>query len=73
MKYTDEITREQWQWLLDRYAEGYPLTEIADWIGLHPRTVTRRWDLMGLRHFSAETRQPLRERRKEYEVLGCRK
>ena len=72
MKYTDEITREQWQWLLERYAEGYPLTEIADWVGLHPRTVSRRWDALGLRLHIKELLPPLRERRGEFDRLGWR-
>ena len=68
MKYTDEITREQWQWLLERYAEGYTLAEIGDWLGLHPRTVSRRWEALGLR--SSDLHVPLKERRKEFDALG---
>lgn len=70
MKYTEGFSTAQWQWLLARYAEGYRLQELADWLGLHPRTVSRHWDELGLRTLIREDLTPLHERRQEFEVLG---
>ena len=56
MNFTRDITLEQWKWLLARYAEGYTMRQLGDWLGIHP--------------LLPEELPPLRERLQEFEVLG---
>lgn len=70
MNFTRDITLEQWKWLLARYAEGYTMRQLGDWLGIHPRTISRHWDALGIRTLLPEELPPLRERLQEFEVLG---
>lgn len=69
-KVVESIGDRQWRWLLDRYAEGYPLKDIAAWIGVHPRTISRNWEKLRLRVMNPEELVPLNERREEFYSLA---
>ena len=69
-KVVESIGDRQWRWLLDRYAEGYQLKDIAAWIGVHPRTISRNWEKLRLRVMDPEELVPLNERREEFYSLA---
>jgi hypothetical protein len=69
MDFVKAITPEQWKWLLERRMEGYMLRELAEFLGVHPRTIYRHWEELKLTTPTLE-RVPLRKRRNEFYQLG---
>ena len=43
----NEYTPEQWQWIWERYCEGYTIKELSAFLYLHHETVRRRFQRMG--------------------------
>lgn len=40
-------TKEQWQWLWQRYCEGYSMRELGSLTQLHPESLRRRFQALG--------------------------
>ena len=64
-----EYTAEQWQWVWERFCEGYSLKELGGFLYLHHETIRRRFQRMGLRPEVREELMPLAERRGEFRAL----
>ena len=65
------FTYDQWKWLYDRFVEGYTIADLADWAGIHPRTLQRNWEKYGLRYFRADVNvRSLEARKQEFLALG---
>ena len=45
----NEYTPGQWQWIWERYCEGYTIKELSGFLYLHHETVRRRVQRMGRR------------------------
>ena len=69
MSGTSALTPQQWQWVAERWLEGYTLRELGAFVGLHRETIRRGLVRMGLRPEYKSDLKPLRERRQEYERL----
>jgi hypothetical protein len=59
----------QWNWIADRVEEGYKVSEIADFIGMHNQNVYENLCSIG-RRLRPEERIPLNERKKEFNSLA---
>lgn len=59
-------TKLQWQWIWERYCQGYTYKELGEFLGLHPGSVRRRFVRLGLRPEARENLEPLEERRREF-------
>jgi hypothetical protein len=64
------FTDAQWQWVVDRYREGYPQTELARFLGLYRNTLFRNLQRLGAIPYGLDELDPLEERRAEFEALG---
>ena len=58
----------QWNWMADRVGEGYPLSEIARFVGLSNKTVLKNLARIG-RHIPESQRAPLDSLKKEFNDL----
>lgn len=68
---SDEGTysRRQWDWVAERWQEGYTLRQLGDFLGLAKETVRRRFQRMGLRPYSKQELPDLAERKSEFNQL----
>lgn len=66
----NEYTPAQWQWIWERYCEGYTIKELSRFLYLHRETVRRRFQRMGLRPYSREDLPDLYDRRGEFRALA---
>lgn len=66
----NEYTPEQWQWIWERYCEGYTIKELSAFLYLHHETVRRRFQRMGRRPYHREDLLPLCDRREEFSALA---
>lgn len=62
-------TAQQWQWCLERWREGYTMTEIGDFLGMNRESVRRRFQRMGARPYLREDLPPLTDRKEEFNQL----
>ena len=65
----DVYTTKQWEWIADRYHEGYSLQALADWLDLNRNTVRMKLDSMGCRTGRQDMREELDRRKKEFMAL----
>lgn len=64
-----QLSTAQWQWVIDRYREGYSLSALCRFLGLHYNTL---WRILRRRGVIAEVQDeiyPLEYRRDEFEGL----
>lgn len=54
-------TDKQWEWIVERYTEGYRVTELAGFLGVHRNTVEYH-----LREMGRYGRKDLKGREKEF-------
>lgn len=66
----NEYTPAQWQWIWERYCEGYSIKELSRFLYLHRETVRRRFQRMGLRPYNREDLPDLYDRRGEFRALA---
>ena len=60
------FTDTQWQWVADRYREGYPMGDLASFLGIHRNSVRRGLIRMGAMPEDRRDLPPLRPRRAEF-------
>lgn len=60
----------QWNWIADRFEEGYRVSEIAEFIGMNCKSIYDNLYAIGRRTLPEE-RIPLNERKKEFNTLGA--
>ena len=65
----DVLTAAQWRWVGERWQEGYTMSELADFLGLHRETVRRNLIRLGLRPYGKDELTPLSEREAEYKNI----
>ena len=65
----DVLTAAQWRWVGDRWLEGYTMSELAYFLGLHRETVRRNLIRLGLRPNGRDELTPLSERAVEYKNI----
>lgn len=65
-----KLTEEQWHWIIDRYHEGYPQTELAKFLGMWRNTLFRNLQRRGAIPYGVDELDPLEDRRQEFEELG---
>ena len=63
---TSHFTRIQWQWVADRYREGYTLTDLGEFLGIHRNSVRLGLVRMGFRPEVRGELPPLPPRRSEF-------
>ena len=63
------LTAEQWRWVGDRWLEGYTMSELAYFLGLHRETVRRGLVRLGIRPYEKSELTPLSEREDEYKNI----
>ena len=63
------LTAAQWRWVGDRWLEGYTMSELADFLGLHRETVRRGLVRIGIRPCEKSELTPLSEREAEYKNI----
>ena len=63
------LTDRQWLWVADRLREGYPVRDVAGFLGMHPDTVRRALIRQRLT-FPRDALPPLSQRRKDFQALG---
>ncbi|MDD5932251.1 MAG: hypothetical protein PUC45_07365 [Oscillospiraceae bacterium] len=69
MQVCNEYTKDQWEWIWDRFCEGYTLRELSGFLYLHHETIRRRFQRMGRRPLDRRELPPLSERREEFRAL----
>ena len=62
-------TKKQWDWLWQRYCEGYSLGMLGAFLGLHPETIRRRFQKLGYLPESRKDLVPIRQRYGEFCTL----
>ena len=60
----------QWAWVAERYREGYTITSLSAWLGVHRETVRRHLMWMGYMTYGIDELDPLDGRREEFLRLG---
>lgn len=66
----DLYTEAQWQWVEQKYREGYFLKDLADFLGIHKETLRRVFQRRGVKPVDREAMTPLLQLRKEFYALG---
>ena len=61
-------TERQWQWVADRYREGYTARELADFLCVDYGTVCKHMRSMGVKR-EPWKKLPLKDRAKEFNSL----
>lgn len=67
MKSKSVYTDAQWTWMHDRFKEGYPMTELAEFAGVSFSSFVYHWHRLHLR-LPTYARPPLNK--KEFNALG---
>lgn len=67
---TPDLTEAQWQWVIDRYREGYPQTELCKFLGMWRNSLFRILQRRGVIPYAIDELDPLESRREEFEALG---
>lgn len=70
---TPDLTEAQWQWVIDRYREGYPQTELCKFLGMWRNSLFRNLQRRGVIPYGLDELEPLESRRAEFEALGKEK
>lgn len=60
-------SKEQWDWIAERYIEGYHLKELAKFLGIHHNTLLNHFLKMNVSRIPK--RFPLSERKSEFMSL----
>lgn len=66
------FTPEQWQWVAERYREGYTQKMLGEFLGVNRYTVARHLQSMGVIPYARDELDPLNERKAEFIQLGKR-
>lgn len=66
----DLYTEAQWQWVEQKYREGYYISQLAEFLGIARETLRRIFQQRGVRPISHEEMTPLSEFRREFYALG---
>ena len=66
----DLYTEAQWQWIEQKYREGYYISQLAEFLGIARETLRRIFQRRGLRPISHDEMPPLSEFRREFYALG---
>lgn len=64
------LNEAQWQWVIDRYHEGYTQKSISEFLDMWPNTLFRNLQRLGVILPNGYELEPLEDRRKEFEELG---
>lgn len=63
-------TEAQWQWIENKFREGYFLKDLADFLKIHKETLRRNLQRRGVKPLDREAMTPLAELREEFNALG---
>lgn len=66
----DLYTEAQWQWIEQKYREGYFMSQLAEFLGIGRNTILRIFQRRGIRPVSHDEMTPLSEFRREFYALG---
>ena len=66
----DLYTEAQWQWVEQKYREGYYISQLAEFLGIGRETLRRIFQRRGVRPVSHDEMTPLSDFRKEFNALG---
>ena len=64
------FTYEQWQWIKERYDEGYSMTALAEFLGINRRSIRVAFVRLGFYPGLRSDLPPLAGRRKEFLERG---
>ena len=64
------FTEKQWEWVAERYREGYTQKMLAEFLGINRYTIQRHFQKMGVIPYALDELDPLSERKKEFIELG---
>ena len=64
-------TYEQWQWLKERYEEGYSIKALSAFIGIDQKSIRMGFVRLGFYSGMKLELPPLAERKEEFLTLGC--
>ena len=59
-------TEAQWQWVADRFREGYTQKDLGKFLGVNRYTVQRHLMQMGVIPYARDELDPLESRRQEF-------
>jgi len=60
------FTEKQWQWVADRFREGYTQTILGEFLGVNRYTVMRHLQQMGVLPYARDELDPLESRKQEF-------
>lgn len=60
------FTEKQWEWIADRYREGYTQKMLAEFLGINRYTIQRHFQKMCVIPYHLNELEPLSERKKEF-------
>ena len=63
-------TEKQWQWVEQKYRQGYYISQLAEFLGIGRETLRRVFQRRGIRPVSHDEMTPLSEFRREFYALG---
>lgn len=63
-------TEKQWQWVEQKYRQGYYISQLAEFLGIGRETLRRIFQRRGVRPVSHDEMTPLSEFRREFYALG---
>ena len=66
----DLYTEAQWQWIEQKYREGYFMSQLAEFLGIGRNALRRVFQRRGIRPVSHDEMTPLSEFRREFYALG---
>lgn len=64
------FTEKKWEWVAERYREGYTQKMLAEFLGINRYTIQRHFQKMGVIPYALDELDPLSERKKEFIELG---
>lgn len=62
--------KSQYEFLLQLYAKGYTIVELAEWVNVYPGTIRENFYRHGLRYHLSSERPPLSQYTHEFVRLG---
>lgn len=63
-------TEKQWQWIEQKYRQGYYISQLAEFLGIGRETLRRIFQRRGVRPVRHDEMTPLSDFRKEFNALG---
>ena len=63
-------TNAQWDWVADRYREGYRIKELAEFLGINRENVRKNLARLGVAPYAHDELDPLSSRKAEFNQLG---